>query len=74
MTKVRSSRSTAEWSKTREGHYEQFCDEILYRRGFKLDIDNDQVYLISTEMRTLLLKINKRKTQWYEIWLKLKEI
>jgi hypothetical protein len=72
VMKKRSSLSKAQWSHSREEQYRKFCDEILFKKHVELSIRDDQVYLKSENQETFLLKIDKKKSLWYEIWLKLK--
>ncbi len=70
--KIRHSLDKAQWSHTREEQYQKYCDEILYGTNSKLVINEDKVYLKSEDEETFLLEIDKSKSMWYEIWLKLK--
>jgi hypothetical protein len=70
--KIRHSLDKAKWSNTREEQYQKYCDEILFGTNSKIVINEDNVYLKFEDMETLLLKIDKSKSMWYEIWLKLK--
>jgi hypothetical protein len=72
--KTRSSLRKANWSETREGHYLESCNQILFDRRMQLVIGEVEVFLLSGEQQTFLLEINKPKRMWYEIWLKLKDI
>lgn len=63
----------ADWSLTREEWYHEECNKILYDKEVDLMIEDDEVYLKSADKNTLLVRITKSKTMWYEIWLKLKD-
>ena len=70
--KKRASLDKAHWTNTREEQYRNDCDEILFVINSELIIKTDIVYLKSENQETFLLKIDKSKSMWYDIWLKLK--
>jgi hypothetical protein len=71
---ARSSLSKAEWSGTREEWYKKECEKILFDRKLQLHKEDDRVYLDAATSKTLLTTILKPKTEWYETWLKLKDL
>ena len=68
----RFSTYKAEWSNNREEDYYKKCDEILFRLRYELSFNGNEVYLKSEKQTELLLRVDKDKSKWYEIWLKLK--
>jgi hypothetical protein len=70
--KKRHSLDKAEWSETREQLYQKDCEDILLNNGQVLLFDDNKVYLKSGEEKALLMHVDKPKSMWYEIWLKLK--
>jgi hypothetical protein len=71
--KKRASPKAAEYSIKRAEMYRQQCDEILYRDGIELQIEDRRVYVNRSGQKTLLLEITNPKTMWFEIWIKLKD-
>ncbi|NNV58024.1 hypothetical protein [Limnovirga soli] len=70
--KKRSSLDKAQWTNTREEQYRKACDEILFVINSELIIKTDKVYLKTENHEIFLLKIDKSKSMWYELWLILK--
>ena len=70
--KKRYSLEKAEWSETREKQYQQDCENMLLNNGQELLFDENKVYLKSGKEKILLMHVDKPKSMWYEIWLKLK--
>lgn len=70
--KKRHSLYKAEWSKTREEEYRKDCEDILLKKAQEILLDDNKVYLKSSEGKSLLMHVDKPKSIWYEIWLKLK--
>ena len=70
--KERASLKKANWTHEREGHYLKACEDLLFERNEELVIAGDEIYLKSGNIETLLLKVYKQKSIWYETWLKLK--
>jgi hypothetical protein len=69
--KKRASQKAAEYSINRAETYRKKCDEILYREGIELEIEEQLVYVKRSGQKTLLLEITNPKTMWFEIWRKL---
>jgi len=70
--KKRFSHSKAEWTESREEEYRKYCDEILFNKKLELIIKGNGIYLKSENKEVILLKVDKPKSMWFEIWLKLK--
>ncbi len=71
--KERQSVKSANWTKTREEWYKKECDEILYRTTSEIILDNDTVFTLTNNHKIFLMKIDNPKTQWFQIWLKLRD-
>ncbi|MEK4525315.1 hypothetical protein NST38_07940 [Paenibacillus sp. FSL H8-0104] len=70
----RHSIEKAEWSETRETHYHKDCKDIVFSFGDRLIEVDGTVYLKRKEVEIKVIKPLKRKTFWYETWLRIKEI
>ncbi|MGV2964886.1 hypothetical protein [Paenibacillus sp. AGC30] len=70
----RHSIDKAEWSETRETRYHKDCKDIVFEFGDRLIEVDGTVYLKRKEVEIKVIKPLKRKTFWYETWLKIKEI
>lgn len=70
----RHSIEKAEWSETRENQYHKDCKDIVFSFGDRLIEVDGTVYLKRKEVEIKVIKPLKRKTFWYETWLKIKEI
>lgn len=70
----RHSIEKAEWSETRETQYRKDCKDMVFSFGDRLIEVDGTVYLKRKEVEIKVLKPLKRKTFWYETWLKIKEI
>jgi hypothetical protein len=70
--KKRASIEKAGWSKTREVWYKTECESILAARRQQIVIEEKNVVLISHEGKSILMQIEKLKTMWYDVWLRLK--
>jgi hypothetical protein len=55
-----------------EKKYRKDCEDILLNNRQELLFDDNKVYLKSSEEKVLLMLVDKPKSMWYEIWLKLK--
>ena len=72
--KRRYSITTAAYSVERSARFERDCNDILFDRKMKLEIEGNDVYLLNGDRRTHLHTITNPKTKWFEIWLKLREV
>ena len=72
IMKLRQSVKYANWIKTREEWYKKKFEEILFRTKSELIINNEKVCLKNDTEESLLLNIDNPKSQWFQIWLKLK--
>jgi len=71
--KERQSVKSANWTKKREEWYKKECDKILYRTTSEIILDNDTVFTLTNNHKIFLMKIDNPKTQWFQIWLKLRD-
>ncbi|MBT2286959.1 hypothetical protein J7E78_25905 [Paenibacillus polymyxa] len=70
----RHSIEKAEWSETRENHYHTDSKDMVFSFDDRLIEVDGTVYLKRKEVQMKVIKPLKRKTVWYETWLKIKEI
>ncbi|KGE16357.1 hypothetical protein [Paenibacillus wynnii] len=70
--KNRFSSEKADWSDTREKQYKQYCLDIAFQFGDKLDAIECTVFLTKNNERIEIATPYKSKTFWYETWLQLK--
>ncbi|WP_433751881.1 hypothetical protein [Paenibacillus amylolyticus] len=69
----RHSIEKAGWSETRENQYHRECKDTVFSYGDRLIEVDGTVYLKRKEVQIKVIKPLKRKTFWYETWLKIKE-
>ncbi|MDQ0721919.1 heterodisulfide reductase subunit C [Paenibacillus sp. W4I10] len=70
----RHSTEKAEWSETRENQYHKEWKDMVFEFGDRLIEVDGTVYLKRKEVEIKVIKPLKRKTFWYETWLRIKEI
>ncbi|GAA4733450.1 hypothetical protein GCM10023229_09400 [Flavisolibacter ginsenosidimutans] len=73
IMKERQSVKFANWTKTREELYRKESNEILYRTKSEIIFENDFVFTVTNNHKTLLLTIDNPKTKWFQVWLKLRD-
>jgi hypothetical protein len=72
MMRNRFSVEKAEWSIDREENYKKECFKMTFTHKDKLIIENETVYLFSTNELIPILKPINRKSFWFETWTYLK--
>jgi hypothetical protein len=70
----RASLKKADWSIKREEQYRKNCEDILYKNGKEIFIAGTEVYLVSQGIKTFFISIDKPRSMWYEVWLKLRDL
>ncbi|MBY0159718.1 hypothetical protein H0178_28700 [Cytobacillus firmus] len=69
----RFSVQKSEWSDKREEDYKKECFNIVYEFGHKLNVEDDRVFLMMSEMNIEILKPLKFGSFWYETWLEIRK-
>lgn len=70
--KKRVSVDKSEWSDERENWYKNECIKIAFSFADELKIENDTVFLVRNGDEVQISNPLKRKTFWYETWLRLR--
>jgi hypothetical protein len=69
--KKRASVNKAEWSETREEHYERTARDIAYANGFSIALEDGKTVSVRDGHKSILCAPSRPKRLWFETWCRL---